>query len=400
MKIIIVGNGLAGTLAAKALRDMDERADIAIFAEERHFYYPRPNLIEYVAGTLPRNRLFAFPERWYGENRIDIRLGTPATRIYPGDYAVETGDGRRSAYDALLLATGAASVIPPIRGAAKKGVFTLRTLDDAEAILAHLSSHSRVAVIGGGLLGLEIARALRTRGANVEVAEFFPFLLPRQLDPRGGEILKAEVEKTGIRVRLGVVTEELLGGDEVRGLRFKDGAELEADLVVVAAGVRPNIGLAQNAGLKTDRGVLVGDLLETNVPGIFAAGDGVQHRDRVYGIIPAAFDQARVAAANILGRQKKYEGTTPANTLKVAGIHLTSVGLVNPEGADYEHLRFERPEAGVYKKVVLHQGRAVGAIWMGTKAGVNGITRAVLQQASLEKWKRDIFEDAFDFSVL
>jgi len=400
MNIIIVGNGLAGTLAAKALREMDERAEIAIFAEERHLYYPRPNLIEYVAGTLPRNRLFAFPERWYGENRIDVRLETPVTRLHPGSSEVETGDGRRVAFSALLLANGASSAVPPIQGTAKKGVFTLRTLDNAEAILAHLASHPRVAVIGGGLLGLEIARALKIRGADVEVAEFFPFLLPRQLDPRGGEILKAEIEKIGIRVRLGVVTEEILGGDEVRGLRFKDGTELDADMAVVAAGVRPNIRLAQNAGLKTDRGLVVSDLLESSAPGIFAAGDGVQHRDRVYGIIPAAFDQARIAAANVLGQQKKYEGTTPANTLKVAGIHLTSVGLVNPESADYEHLRFERPEAGVYKKVVLRQGRAVGAVWMGTKTGVNGITRAVLQQAPLEKWKRDIFEDAFDFSVL
>jgi nitrite reductase (NADH) large subunit len=400
MTVVIVGNGLAGTLAAKALRDLDARLTIEVFAQEPHLYYPRPNLIEYLAGTLPRNRLFAFPERWYSDNQIDIRLATPVTRLDLAGREVEIGNGDRAAFDALLLANGAAAAVPPIRGASQKGVFTLRTLDDAEALLTHVAAHPRVAVLGGGLLGLEIARALRTRGADVEVVEFFPYLLPRQLDPRGGEILKTEVEKTGIRVRVGVVTEDIRGDEGVRGLTFKDGSRLEAETVVIAAGVRPNIGLAQGAGLKTDRGLLVDDYLETEARGVFAAGDGVQHRGRIYGIIPASFDQSRIAAANILGQRKTYEGTTPSNTLKVAGLHLTSVGLVNPEGGDYEHLRFERPEAGIYKKIVLHDGRAVGAIWLGTKSGINGITRAVLQQTPLEKWKGEIFEDTFDFSLL
>jgi len=400
MKIVIVGNGLSGTLAAKSLREMETQAEIEIYAEESYLYYPRPNLIEFIAGNLPYARLFAFPEKWYGQQQIHVRLATSARRIHPESREIEVQDGRRVGYDSLLLACGAVSFVPPIKGADKKGVFALRTLDDAQEIIEHLKTHPKVAVIGGGLLGLEMARALKSRGADVEVVEFFPYLLARQLDPPGGALLKAEIEKSGIRVRLGTATEEILGADEVRGLRFKDGREVPADMAVIAAGVKPSLKLAQEAGLQTERGVVVNDYLETSRPQIYAAGDGVQHNGRIYGIIPASFDQARIVAANILGQKRKYEGTVPSNMLKVAGIHVTSVGLVNPEGSAYEHIRVEKPEEGIYKKIVLENGALVGAIWMGTKSGVNGITRAVMQKANVEKWKHVLLEETFDFSLL
>jgi NAD(P)H-nitrite reductase large subunit len=400
MRIVIIGNGLAGTLAAKALREEDKQAEIEIYAAEKYLYYPRPNLIEFMAGGLPYDRLFAFPERWHNQQRIDLKLATPVERIHPESRHVEIRDGRRIAYDALLLADGANAFVPPLRGADKTGVFVLRTLDHALDILERLKNHPKVVVIGGGLLGLETGRALRTRGAEVEIIEVFPNLLPRQLDPKGGEILKAEMEKRGIRFRLGASTDEILGDREARGIRLKDGAEIAADTVVIAAGVRPNLKLARDAGLKAERGVLVNEFLETDKAGIFAAGDGIQFNGAVYGIIPASFEQAKTAAGNMLGKKNPYAGTVPSNTLKVMGIHLTSVGLVHPAGGGYEELRFERPDEGVYKKIVLKDGLAVGAIWMGTKSGVNGITRAVTQKANIDKWKNDLFDETFDFSLL
>jgi nitrite reductase (NADH) large subunit len=400
MNVVIIGNGLAGTIAAKTLRETDARAEIHIYAQESVLYYPRPNLIEYIAGRLPYGRLFAFPEAWYADRKIEVRLGTPVERIFASSREIEIGGGRRVSFDALLLANGASSFVPPMSGSERNGVFSLRTLDDAQAILAYAESHPRVAVIGGGLLGLEIARALRVRGAEVDIVEFFPYLLPRQLDPRGGELLKAEIEKSGIRVHLGLATEEILGSPDVRGLRFKGGREIQVDMAIVAAGVRPNLKLAQEAAIQTDRGVVVNDFLETNVPGIYAAGDGVQHKGRTYGIIPASFDQARTVAANILGQKKSYAGTVPSNTLKVAGIQLTSVGLVNPDGGEYEEHRYHNAEEGIYKKIVLLNGQAVGAIWMGTRNGVDGITRAVMKKANVARWKDDLFQETFDFSVL
>lgn len=400
MRVVIVGNGIAGTLAAKTLRELDSQASIEILAEEKYLYYPRPNLIEFVAGNLPYARLFAFSDKWYGQQRIDLRLGMPAQRILTESREVEVENGRRIGYDALLLANGASSFVPPIKGADKKGVFTLRTLDDAQAILDYLRTHERVAVIGGGLLGLEIARAVKARGADVEVVEFFSYLLPRQLDARGGALLKSEMEKRGIRIRLGGATEEILGAEEVRGLRFKNGEEIQADMAVIAAGVRPNLRLAKDAGLEADRGVLVNDYLETRNPQIYAAGDGIQHNGRLYGIIPASFDQARIVAANILGQKKKYGGTVPSNTLKVAGLDLTSIGLVNPEGPGHEEIRFENAEEGIYKKIVLRDGILVGAIWLGTRYGVNSISRAVMQKTNVDKWKHALLGDDFDFSIL
>ncbi|TRZ92563.1 NAD(P)/FAD-dependent oxidoreductase, partial [bacterium] len=335
---MIVGNGLAGTMAAKSLRELDPSIEIEVFAEERYPYYPRPNLIEFIAGNLSYEKLFAFPEHWEERQNIVIRTDEPVVRIDVGAGKVETRDGRTSAFDRLLLANGSSAFVPPIEGVEKKGVFVLRTLDDALAILEYLKDHPRVAVLGGGLLGLEIARALKARGASVTVNEFFDRLLPRQLDVRGAGILKAQIEKLGIEVRLGVATEEITGDGEAAGLKFKDGGEAAADMVIAAAGVKPNLSVAKEAGIAVDRGVVVNDLLETSRPGIFAAGDVAQHRDRVYGIIPASFDQARVAAFNMLSPEKTYGGTVTSNQLKVAGVLVTSVGLVNPEGEGFEVL--------------------------------------------------------------
>jgi nitrite reductase (NADH) large subunit len=398
MKVVIVGNGLAGTMAAKTLRELDASVDIEVLTAEPYPYYPRPNLIDYVAGTLPYGRLFAFPEGWNERQNITVRLGAPVVRIDPASGAVTTRDGRSVPFDKLLLASGASAVVPPVKGADKKGVFVLRTLDDALAIVEAMKTRPRVAVLGGGLLGLEIARALKIRGAEVAVTEFFDRLLPRQLDQAAAALLKAQVERLGIAIRLSATAEEITGDGEARGLRYKDGSSTEADMVVVAAGIRPNTALAKEAGLETDRGVVVDDRLRTSHPAVFAAGDVAQHKGRIYGIIPASFDQARAAAFNMLGQERPYEGTVPSNTLKVVGIFVTSAGLVNPEGPGYETLVREDAAAGTYKKLVLKDGALAGAIWLGTKKGAADISRLTAARANVAAWKADILEDGFDLS--
>jgi nitrite reductase (NADH) large subunit len=400
MKTVVIGNGLAGTLAAKTLRELDSQVEIEVFAEEKYPYYPRPNLIEYIAGNLSYERLFAFTDDWHIRQKINIHLGEPVLRILPESGEVEVAGGRREKYDRLLVANGASSFIPPIKGAEKRGVFSLRTLADAEAIIDYLRSHPNVLVIGGGLLGLETARAVRSRGAEVEVVEFFDRLLPRQLDTAGAAVLKKQIENMGIRVHLGVTTEEILGGKEVNGVKLKDGPKIGGGMVIVAAGIRPNLMLAKEAGIAVDRGIIVDDLHQTNQPNIFAAGDSIQHRGKIYGIIPAAFEQARASAHNIISQQKKYEGTTPSNTLKVAGLHVTSVGLVNPEGEDYKEHSKTFHEEGIYKKVVVQDGALVGAIWMGTRKGTNEIVKAVTTRRKVEAGVESLLEDDFDFSRL
>lgn len=400
MRVIIVGNGLAGIISAKTLRELDKKVEIEVFAEEKYHYYPRPNLIEFLAGTIPFERMFAFPQEWYREQNINIHLGKRVTRIFPDSQEIEVAGGKKEKYESLLLANGSFSFIPPFKGTDKKGIFALRTLDDAFELLEYLKNHQRVVVIGGGLLGLEIARAMKSRGARVDVVEFFDRLLPRQLDIQGASLLKAQIENMGINVHLGLATEEILGQNDVRGLRFKGEREIEMDLAIVAAGVRSNIRLAKEAGLETDRGLVTDDYLQSSNPKIFGAGDVIQHRGRVYGIIPSSFNQARVVASNILGKKEKYEGTVPSNTLKVAGLNLTSVGLVNPEEGTSEEFRKEKKEEGIYKKIVIQKGVVVGAIWMGTKKGVNEISRVISQKINIEKHKTSLLEDDFDYSVL
>lgn len=400
MRVIIIGNGLAGTIAAKTLREQDRTVEIDVFADEKYHYYPRPNLIEFLAGNLPLERIFAFPEEWYSEQNVNVHLEKPGIRIFPDSKEIEVAGGKRKKYDFLVLANGSLAFVPPIKGAEKQGVFTLRTLDDAFEILDYLKDRRRVTVIGGGLLGLETARAVKSRDVKVEVVEFFGHLLPRQLDPQGGSLLKGQIEKMGINVHLGLACEEVLGQDSVTGLRFKGGREIQTDVALVAAGVRPNLRIAQEAGLETDRGLVVDDYLQSSHPDIWAAGDITQHAGRVYGIIPASFNQARIAALNVLGQRQKYEGTIPSNTLKVVGIDLTSVGMVNPEDESFEELRVENADKGTYKKIVVKNGEVCGLICIGTKKGVSEISRLISRKANVEKWKDSLLEDDFDYSVI
>lgn len=400
MRVIIVGNGLAGMIAAKTLRELDKNVEIDIFTEEKYNYYPRPNLIEFLAGTLSFEKIFAFPEKWYTEQNINIQLEKPVTQISPDSKEIEVVGGEKKKYEFLILASGSLAFVPPFKGAEKEGVFTLRTLDDAFEIIEYTKSRRRVTVIGGGLLGLETARALKSRGAEVEVVEFFDHLLPRQLDEPGASLLKSQIEKVGIEIRLGLACEEILGQERVVGLKFKSGQEIKTDAALVAAGVRPNIRIAQDAGLETDRGLIVNDSLQSSHPEILGAGDIIQHAGRVYGIIPASFNQARIAAQNVMGQKQKYEGTVPYNTLKVVGIDLTSIGTVNPEDESYEEIRKENRDQGIYKKIVLRNGEVCGLISIGTKKGVSEISRLISQKVNIEKWKESLLDDDFDFSQL
>jgi len=400
MRVIIVGNGLAGTIAAKTLRELDKKVEIDIFTEERYNYYPRPNLIEFLAGNLSFEKIFAFPEKWYSEQNINVQLERPVTRISPDSKEIEIVGGEKEKYAFLILASGSLAFVPPIKGAEKEGVFTLRTLDDAFELIEYTKSHRRVTVIGGGLLGLETARAIKSRGAEVDVVEFFGHLLPRQLDEQGASLLKSQIEKMGIGIYLSLACEEVLGQESVAGLKFEGGQEIKTDVALVAAGVRPNIRIAQDAGLEMDRGLIVNDYLQSSSPEILAAGDVTQHAGRVYGIIPASFNQARIAAQNVLGQKQKYEGTIPSNTLKVVGLDLTSIGTVNPEDESYEEVRKENQDQGAYKKIVLRNGEVCGLICIGTKKGVSEISGLISQKVNVEKWKESLLDDDFDFSLL
>ena len=402
MNIVIVGGGLAGTLAAKALRELDPEVGIEIFGEERQPYYPRPNLIEFLAGRLPLEKVFAFPEGWAAKQRIGLRLGETVVRVRPAGRTVETAAGDSRPYDALLLATGARASLPPVPGTDRKGVFVLRTLDDALALADHLRDHRRTVILGGGLLGLEIARAVRDAAApRSGSSSSSTGSCPASSIPAAAAILKGQFEKMGVSVVLGAVTREILGDGSVRGLRLECGAEIEADAVVVAAGIKPEIGPGprgrphRRQAASSSTTACARRTRPSSPPATprntGAASTASSRRPSNRPARPPATCSARTCPT---------PGTVPANTLKVAGLAVTSVGEFGAEGPGYESIVRADPERGLYKKIVLQDGRAVGAIWMGTSKGASDIGRLVALRKDVGSRKGDLLEDSFDFSEI
>lgn len=344
-----------------------------------------------------------FLREWYEKNRIGLHLDSKVERIDPATKTY-TVNGETARFDKLVLANGASAFIPPLKGLPKKNVFTLRTLEDAKNIKAAAGKARRVAVIGGGLLGLETARALAAgfKGLDITVLEYAEHLLMRQLDHEGATILRRWVEAGGTKVLTKAETEEILGDGAVTGLRLKDGRTVEADLVIVSAGARPNIGLARDAGLKVNRGVVVDGSLRTSSPDVFAMGDVAEFDGKTWGIIPPALDQARVAAKKILGLDSAdYKGTVPSNTLKVMGIDLASIGVVGGEhgakDATLQEIRATSADGSVYRKFVIKEGRMIGAILLGTKKEFNKVSKLVKEGAPVDAFKDRLSDPGFSF---
>ncbi len=377
---LIVGSGVAGATAAEHIRKHDDQGLITMVTDEDLPFYRRIQLNELISGEKSEDDLVVKDKGWYQEQGIRLEL---KTRIAGGDAEKRTlasEGGKTYEFDKLLLATGSHSFVPPIRGADKPGVFTLRSVADARAIKAYAEKVDEVVLIGGGLLGLEAGHALRKLGKGVTVVEFFPRLLPRQLDEEGAKRLQALLEDMGFVFRLGAKTEEITGGDSAAGVRLEGGGHLDAGMVLISAGVRPNLELARALGLETDKGVKVNERLQSSRPEVFAAGDLVEWKGMPYGIWPAAMEQGRIAGANMAGGEATYEGTTMANTLKVVGIDLASAGEIDAEGG-HESRTLQTDK--VYKKVVFKDNRIIGCIMLGDIKGFNRITRAMKEDEDI-----------------
>jgi nitrite reductase (NADH) large subunit len=398
LNVVIVGNGVAGVTAARMLKEKNPETRVSLYTDESHHYYPRPRLYEVLSGEAEPREVYMFSEEWYEKKGINVQLNKKALSIDTERKELLLEDGSRVNYDTLLLANGGHSFVPPIKGAEKTGVFTLRSIRDALSIKEFTKKTKKVIVIGGGLLGLEFASSLKKLSQKVEVVEMFPRLLPRQLDPDGATILKNRIASRGIDIVLGAKTVEILGRRTVSGILLDSGETISGDLVLISAGMRSNTGLALEAGIKVNRGVVVDGHLRTSADDVYAVGDVAEFEGIVYGIIPAALEQASIAATNMLGMEHKvYTGTVPSNTLKIVDVELTSMGLVNPEEPKYEEIKKADKKKGVYKKLVLDKGKIVGAILLGDKKGVTSIKRLMAQEADITEYKNSILEDDFDY---
>lgn len=384
---VIIGNGVAGTTAAENIRKNDKDGPITMVTEEDLPFYYRVRLNEYISGDVTEQDLIAKKDKWYREQNIELKTGTRITGADSKEKNIITENNQRLSYDCLLVATGSHSFIPPISGSEKKGVFAIRSMQDVRNISDWVKDIEEVVLIGGGLLGLEAGNALRKLGKEVMVVEFFPRLLPRQLDSDGAKRLQGIMEGMGFSFRLGAKTEEITGGDQVKGVQLEGGEELSAEMVIISAGVRPNLEMAESLGLDQDKGIIVDEHLKTNKPDIYAAGDVAAFKGMPYGIWPAAMEQGEIAGINMAGGDRTYGGTTFSTTLKVVGIDLASAGNIDAEN-EFESKVFTDEQ--VYKKIVLENNKIIGCIMLGDTKGFNKIKKMMSEEQDVSQEKDQI----------
>ena len=399
MKYLITGGWVTGTSAALHLRKLDPSSTITVVDAESVAYYPRPELIDYLAGRKSRDQLVVHAASWYGDNRITLTSGRHIVHIHAVEHEAILDDDTVLSYDKLLLANGASPFVPSLPGADQAGVFTLRTLNDADALLARIVPDATVLVVGGGLLGLEVARALAERGMKATVIEFAGRLLPNQLDEQSAQMLVEHLRSLGVIVLLGAESQQILSGEHgATGVLLKDGRLVQGEFVLFSTGVRPNVTLAQEAGIVTGRGIQVDDSMQTSLPDVYAAGDVVEHRGRVYGIIPPCLEQARVAAQNMVSPgTATYEGSIMSSSLKTCGIDVLSMGNINPTQEQHVQV-IQAQDQQTYRKVVLKNGIIEGAILYGTMNGARQLQQAMRSHADLAAFQDRLADLDWDFA--
>ncbi|GLV56737.1 nitrite reductase [NAD(P)H] [Dictyobacter sp. S3.2.2.5] len=374
-RLIVIGNGMAGArLIEEVLAHQGrDQYEIIVFGDEPYGNYNRILLSNVLAGSHDPGDIFINSLAWYQDNGITLYAGNRIHAIDHRSKTVYASDGTVMAYDKLVLATGSSPAIPAldnlstIDGTLKRGAFVFRTIDDCTAMLGYAARASRAAVVGGGLLGLEAARGLLNRGLDVSVVHVAPHVMNVQLDMVAGKMLRTSLERMGVQLHLEKRTTAVFGQERVEGLGFEDGSSMDCDMVVISTGIRPNVELARQAGIKADRGILVGDDLACSVPDVYALGECIQHRERTYGLVAPLWEQAQCLAERLTSStsQRIYQGSRESTKLKVMGVDLAVMGDKEPLHADDEIVIYSEPSRSVYKKLIIRDGKIAGAIVLG-----------------------------------
>ncbi|MEG2694166.1 MAG: nitrite reductase small subunit NirD [Acinetobacter sp.] len=367
MKLVLVGNGLAGMRCLEDLLDMaPERYEVTVIGEEPWGNYNRIMLSPVLSGDKSIEDIMLHPHAWYSDKGIHFIAGDAAVKIDRPRKQVHTEKGIVVDYDRLILATGSKPFIPPIKGSDLKGVLSFRDIYDVNTMLEYCKNKKNAVVIGGGLLGLEAAYGLKQRGMNVTVLHLMDRIMDRQLDARASALLKQSIEAKGIPVLTEANTEELIGQDgHVSQLRLKDGTVLEADFVVFAVGIRPNMALAQSAGLRCNRGVMVNDTMQTFDPSIYAVGECIEHRNQTFGLVEPLWGQAFICASHLAEHGSlTFKAPTVPTQLKVSGCDVFSAGNFEPAD-DYEDIILNDEKRHIYKRIIIQQDKVIGAVLFG-----------------------------------
>jgi len=387
-KLVIIGNGMAGMRTVEELLSAaPDKYEITVFGAEPYGNYNRIMLSAVLCGDKTIEDIVINNRQWYDDNHITLHAGEAkaVVRIERGRKQVIAQDGTIAAYDRLLIATGSKAVVPDVKGTDLEGVISFRDIFDVNKMLSYSRSYKKAVVLGGGLLGLEAANGLVLRGMDVTVIHNHEVLLNRQMDKPAGQLLQAELEQKGIKFKMAAKLQQLLGNDSnhITGVSFTDGSQLDCDLFVMAIGVRPNITLAQSAGLYCERGIVVNDTLQSYDPSIYAVGECIQHRGDTFGLVAPLFEQAKVCANHLSAHGVAEYVTLPTATkLKVTGIHLFSIGDFQGDEQS-ESLIFSDPALGIYKKLVVKDDRLIGAVLYGDTADGSWYQTLLEQEANI-----------------
>jgi nitrite reductase (NADH) large subunit len=363
--LIIVGNGMA---AARLVDELAKAAlgryAIAVIGDEPRLAYNRVLLSSVLAGETASHDIELRPASWWRDRGVTLKYGCVATEIDVGRREIKIANEESIGFSRLVLATGSTPLRLNVPGADLAGVHTFRDGRDVDLLLTLAAQRKRVVVVGGGLLGLEAAYGLAKAGASVTLLHLMDRLMERQLDAPAAELLKSLVERKGIKILLNANTARIHGEARIEGIELTDGRRIDADAVIFAAGIRPNIALAKEAGIPVGRGIVVDDHLQTGAPDIFAIGECAEHRGICYGLVEPAYEQARVLARHLAGHAAAYRGSTVATNLKVSGVSVFSAGdFTGAEGSEAIVLNDVR--RGTYKKLVIADGRLIGAVLVG-----------------------------------
>ncbi|MHA1945100.1 MAG: NAD(P)/FAD-dependent oxidoreductase [Candidatus Hodarchaeales archaeon] len=388
MRYIVIGNGIGGITAARELaKKAPPESEIMVFSIEDWGYYPKPRLPSFLGdNSLQVENMVVYTKEWYKDLNIQLHSKEKVVAINKVEKKI-ISEKTKYKYDKLLLALGADCACPPVPGLDLEHAYTLRTLTDALSIRKQLEKSKHVVIIGGGLLGIENAIACAKRGIQTTIIEFYPHLLPYQLDPEGSEVFTQLLKKYGVDTITNARVERILGKSEVEGIKLADGRSFIADLVLTCTGIEPRVELAKETGLDVNKGVIVNDHLETSDKDIYAVGDIAEHNGRIYGIIPPTTEQARVAAHNMINpRSLEYHGSKISTTLKVADLFLTSIEY-NKDLQDYKTMKYSTQDPWQYIKLFHKDHQLKSAIILGTKKGIP-LIRNMIDQSVVEHYRK------------
>lgn len=406
MQYVIIGSSASGIHAVEAIRSKDKRSKLIVISDEKKPLYSRCLISYLLAGTIDEKKIWYRQESFFKEYDVDCRLGVKAIEIDAQKRSVILDTKEKIKFDKLLIATGSSPKLEDIPGLNKKGVFPLRTLEHSGRIQEMLPQVKRVAVLGGGLIGLRAAYALKNRQKEVSVFVKSDSILSQITDKQSAAIMQKHIEEKGIKIQTGIAAKEILGSDSVKGVRLDNDSLYDCELVIIGKGVSPNSEIASHAGIKTNRGILVNSFLKTSEDYIFSAGDVSETHDialsemGINAIWPAACEQGRLAGLNMAGEDISYDGSIAMNSIEFFGLPLISAGITRPKGNEYREIVKKDDAKKVYKKIVIKQGIIVGATFLNNIEKIGIVGSLIKNKVNVSGIEDIILEDYFDYGKI